>query len=88
MPSQIKRLELQLTNNELVGVGMEGGDVGLDAVFFEHVEEGGFAGVVEAEEKDFGIFVVEPERGEGVVEPVDEEHGLLYYIVGCVGVVL
>ena len=26
--------------------------------------------IVETEEEDFGIFVIEPERGEGVVEPV------------------
>ena len=38
------------------------------------MEEGCFTGVVEAEEEDFGIFVIEPERGEGVVEPVDEKH--------------
>lgn len=33
--------------------------MGLDAVFFEHVEEGRFAGVVKAEEEDFCVFVVE-----------------------------
>ncbi len=48
--------------------------MGLDAVFFQHVQERGFAGVVETEEEDFGIFVIEPEGGEGVVEPVNEEH--------------
>ena len=34
--------------------------MGLDAIFFEHVEQGCFAGVVEAEEQDFGVFMVEP----------------------------
>ena len=48
--------------------------MGLDAVFFQHVQERGFAGVVETEEEDFGIFVIEPEGGKGVVEPVNEEH--------------
>lgn len=75
MAAEVKGFEFELSHDELVGVGVEGGDVGLDAVFFEHVEECGFSGVVEAEEEDFGVFVVEAERGEGVVEPVDEEHG-------------
>jgi len=74
MPPQIKGFEFELSNDEFVRVGVECGDVCLDAVFLEHVEEGGFAGVVEPEKEDFGIFVVEPEGGEGVVEPVDHEH--------------
>lgn len=59
MSAEVECFELELSYDEFVGVGVEGGDVGLDAVFFEHVEEGGFAGVVEAEEEDFGVFVVE-----------------------------
>ena len=81
MTSEIKGFEFELAYDELVGVGVEGGDVGLDAVFFEHVKKGGFTGVVESEKEDFGVFVVEAEGGEGVVEPVDEEHG---WILVCV----
>lgn len=28
-----------------------------DAVVFEHMQKGGFAGVVETEEEEFGVFV-------------------------------
>lgn len=59
MPSQIKGFEFELSDDEFVRVGVEGGNVGLDAIFLEHVEKGGFAGVVEAEEEDLGVFVVE-----------------------------
>lgn len=48
MPSQIEGFELELSDDEFVRVGMECGDMRLDAVFLEHVEEGGFAGVIEA----------------------------------------
>ena len=73
--AEVEGLQLQLSNDELVGVGMQSRDVGLDAVLLEHVEEGGLPGVVEAEEKDLRVLVVEAQRGEGVVEPVDKEHG-------------
>ena len=65
-----------------------GGHDVVDFLLGHGLEDGGFTGVVESEKEDFGVFVVKAEGGEGVVEPVDEEHGLVYYIVGCVGVVL
>ncbi len=57
--AKVECFEFDFSNDELVGVGVESGDVDLDAVFFEHVEEGGFPGVVEAEEEDLGVLVVE-----------------------------
>lgn len=63
MTSQIESLEFELANNELVRVGIEGWDVALHAVFFEHVKEGGLASDIEAEEEDLGIFVVQAKRG-------------------------
>ncbi len=58
VPAEVEGLQLQLSNDELVGVGMQSRDVGLDAVLLEHVEEGGLPGVVEAEEEDLRILVV------------------------------
>jgi len=48
VPPEIECFELELADDEFVRVGVECGDVCLDAVFLEHVEKGGFAGVVEA----------------------------------------
>ncbi len=59
MTSEIKRLEFQLADDEFFGVGMKGRFEGYCAVVFEHAEEGGFAGVVETEEEDFGVFVIQ-----------------------------
>jgi hypothetical protein len=38
------------------------------------VEEGGLAGVVEAEEEDLGLLLPQPQRREHAVEPVPQEH--------------
>jgi hypothetical protein len=38
----------------------------------EHVEQGGLAGVVEAEEQDLGLLL--PEPGQHVVEPLQQKH--------------
>lgn len=58
MSAEIKGFEFDLSDDEFVGVGVEGGDVDLDAVFFEHVQEGCFSGVVESQKEDFGVFVI------------------------------
>ena len=59
MSTQIERLELDVANNELARVRVERRDVRLHAVLFEHVQQRGFAGIVETEKQNFGIFVVE-----------------------------
>ena len=59
MPSEVESLEPNLADNQLVGVGVERGLVDLHAVFFEHVKEGSFTCVIEAQEEDLGILVVE-----------------------------
>jgi hypothetical protein len=38
------------------------------------VEEGGLAGVVEAEEEDLGLLLPQPQRRQHPVEPVHQEH--------------
>jgi hypothetical protein len=38
------------------------------------VEEGGLAGVVEAEEEDLGLLLPQPQRRQHPVEPVNQEH--------------
>lgn len=48
MPPKVECLEPDLPDDELVGVGVEGGLVDLHAVLLQHVEEGGLAGIVEA----------------------------------------
>jgi hypothetical protein len=40
----------------------------------EHVEEGGLAGVVEAEEEDLGVLLPQTQRGQHPVEPIHQEH--------------
>jgi hypothetical protein len=40
----------------------------------EHVEEGGLASVVEAEEEDLSLLLPQPQRGQHPVEPVHQEH--------------
>jgi len=38
-------------------------------LYFEHMEEGGFASVVEAEEEEFCVFVEEAKWGKHIPEP-------------------
>ena len=45
---------------------------------FEHVKEGGFAGIIETKEENFGFFLPETEGSENAIEPVKEEH-----VVSC-----
>jgi hypothetical protein len=37
--------------------------------YFEHVQQRGFAGIVEAEEEKFGMLVQKTERRENIPEP-------------------
>ena len=43
---------------------------------FEHVKEGGFAGIIETKEENFGFFLPETEGSENAIEPIEEEHVL------------
>jgi len=57
--AQVEGLELDLANDQLVGVGVERRDVDLYAVLLEHVQQGGLAGIVQPQEQNFGILVIE-----------------------------
>ena len=57
--TEVKGLELDLADDQLVGVGVERRDVDLYAILLEHVQECGLAGIVQPQEQNFGIFVIE-----------------------------
>jgi len=57
--TEIEGLELDVANDEFVRVGVESWDMDLHAVLFEHVQQRGFAGIVETQKQNFSIFVVE-----------------------------
>lgn len=57
--AQVEGLELDVADDELVCVGVEGGDVDLDAVLLEHVEEGRLPGIVQPQEQDLRVLVVQ-----------------------------
>ena len=38
------------------------------------MKQGGFSGIVEAKEQDFGLLLPKTEGGQDAVEPVNEEH--------------
>ena len=57
--AQVEGLELDLANDQLVGVGVERRDMDLYAVLLEHVQQGGLAGIVQPQEQNFGILVIE-----------------------------
>jgi hypothetical protein len=58
MASQIKGLEFDVSNNELIRVRVQGRDVHLNAILLEHVEESSLSSIVETEEQDLGVLVV------------------------------
>lgn len=46
-------------------------------IIFEHVEQGGLAGVVEAQEQDLGLLGPQSKHPEDPIQPVHQEHLLL-----------
>ena len=57
--AEVEGLELDLADDQLVGVGVERRDVDLYAILLEHVQECGLAGIVQPQEQNFGILVIE-----------------------------
>ena len=41
---------------------------------FQHMKEGGFSCIIEAEKEDLGLLLPETEGGQDAIEPVNEEH--------------
>ncbi len=74
MAPQVPGLEGDLAHGELLGVGLLGGIHLLHDVLLEAEEEGGLAGVVEAEEDDLGLLVHQPQTLQGRLEPVHNPH--------------
>jgi len=58
MSPQVKGLELDLANDELVHVGMKRGNVDLHAILLQHMEKCGLSSIVQAKEQDFGILMI------------------------------
>jgi hypothetical protein len=47
-------------------------------LILEHVEEGGLASVVEAEEEDLSLLLPQLLLGQHPIEPIHQEHALSY----------
>ena len=73
--TEVVRLEADLADDELLGLRVLRGLVCVELVVTQHAQERRLAGVVQAEEEDARLLVVEAERRQHVVEPVDDEHG-------------
>jgi len=59
VPSQVKCFESDLPDDQFVCIGVQSWYMYLHTVLLEHVEEGGLPGIIEAEEKDLGTFMVQ-----------------------------
>lgn len=77
MPAQVEGREAAAADGEFFGGGVQGRLQDGDAVVFEHVQEGGFAGVVEAEEEEFGVFVCQAQLGQHVPDCVLSSVGVV-----------
>ena len=58
MASEVKGAELDLTNNELLLVGMKGGFMDSDTIMLEHFQKCGFACIIKPKKKNASIFVI------------------------------
>ncbi len=72
--SEIPGFESDFSHDQFFGVGLLGGIHLFHDVLFQTKKEGGFTGIVETEEDDFGIFIHESETFESGLEPVEYPH--------------
>ena len=56
--------------------------MGKTNLVLEHVEQGCFTSIIEAEEQDLSFFLPETKGGKNAVEPIDKEHRLSLSIRG------
>ena len=73
--AQIKGAELDLRDRELLGRRVLRRVVLRQLLVLEHVQQRGFAGIVQAQEENLGVFVRQAEIVERRPHPVEEEHG-------------
>mmetsp|Transcript_91643 Transcript_91643/g.263733 ORF Transcript_91643/g.263733 Transcript_91643/m.263733 type:complete len:285 (+) Transcript_91643:153-1007(+) len=72
--AKVVSAEPDVLDHQLLRVGVQRGHVCRHAVVLEHVEERGFAGVVETQEQDLRVLVAQAEVAQDIEEPIDEEH--------------
>lgn len=68
MPAQVEGLELDVPDDQLVGVRVERRDVDLDAVLLQHVQQRRLAGIVQSQEQNLRVLVIEAWRDDGAAE--------------------
>ena len=75
MAAEVKGLEPDVADDQLVLVRVQRRLVDLDAVLLEHVQQRRLARVVQAQEEDLGGLVVQAQVRQDVKDPVEEPHG-------------
>lgn len=73
--TEIESREAVVADGQLLGGRVCGRLQDGDTVVLQHVQQCGLAGIVQTEEEKLGVLIEETQRGQDIVEPVDDPHG-------------
>jgi hypothetical protein len=82
MATEVKGGESHVANGQLLRRGMQGGDVLRQPVILEHMQQGGFAGVVQPQEEKFTRLLPQAQISQYTGEPVPYKHSCIYSVCG------